>query len=181
MVVSGSGQDWPLGGHGRQAGRHSNRARFPREHRRVRAQQHRGHEVVDERSDLDAYVTWNIWYMPLRDRAKIVEVSDAYRIHRNCSVALTARGKAKPAAARFIEFLASPRGAAVFESCTGWLFRRTNRRSQSAGTSWLPAASTVTNGRAMWAPGWRMFASWPRDTAPWNGPGRFAHCCRRAR
>ncbi len=70
----------------------------------------------DERQDLDAYVTWNIWYMPLRDRARIVEVSDDYRIYRYCSAALTERGKTKPAAAQFIEFLSSPKSAEIFES-----------------------------------------------------------------
>ncbi|MBU0717305.1 MAG: substrate-binding domain-containing protein, partial [Planctomycetes bacterium] len=73
-------------------------------------------KLWDERQDIDAYVTWNIWYMPLRDRAKLVEVSDDYKIYRYCSVALTQRGKAKPSAARFIEFLSSPKGAEIFES-----------------------------------------------------------------
>jgi accessory colonization factor AcfC len=73
-------------------------------------------KLWDERQDIDAYVTWNIWYMPLRDRAKIVDVSDDYKIYRYCSVALTERGKAKASAARFIEFLRSPEGAAIFES-----------------------------------------------------------------
>ena len=84
-------------------------------------------KLWDERQDIDAYVTWNIWYMPLRDRAKLVEVSNDYKIYRYCSVALTNRGKAKPVAARFIEFLSSPEGAKIFES---W--------------SWMPAAKDVT-------------------------------------
>ncbi len=73
-------------------------------------------KLWDERQDIDAYVTWNIWHMPLRDRAKLVEVSEEYKIYRQCSVALTKRGKAKPLAARFIEFLTSPQGAKIFES-----------------------------------------------------------------
>lgn len=73
-------------------------------------------KLWDERQDIDAYVTWNIWYMPLRDRAKLVEVSDDYKIYRYCTVAITQRGKAKPSAARFIEFLSSPKGAEIFES-----------------------------------------------------------------
>jgi intracellular sulfur oxidation DsrE/DsrF family protein len=69
-----------------------------------------------EREDIDAYVTWNIWHIPLRDRATLVEVSDDYKIYRQCLAALTERGQAKPAAGRFIEFLLSPEGAQIFES-----------------------------------------------------------------
>ena len=70
----------------------------------------------DERQDVDAYVTWNIWHMPLRDRATLIEVSDDYKIYRQCSIALTERGKRKPAARQFIELLISPAGARIFES-----------------------------------------------------------------
>ncbi len=70
----------------------------------------------DERQDVDAYVTWNIWHMPLRDRAKLIEVNDDYKIYRQCSIALTERGVNKPSARRFIDFLTSPEGARIFES-----------------------------------------------------------------
>lgn len=70
----------------------------------------------DERQDVDAYVTWNIWHMPLRDRAKLIEVGDDYKIYRQCSIALTERGVNKPSARRFIDFLISPEGARIFES-----------------------------------------------------------------
>jgi accessory colonization factor AcfC len=73
-------------------------------------------KLWDDRQDIDAYVTWNIWYMPLRDRATLVEVSDDYKIYRYCSVALTQRGRTKASAAQFIEFLNSPKGAKIFES-----------------------------------------------------------------
>ena len=69
-----------------------------------------------ERDDIDAWVTWNIWYLPLHDHADLVSVSDDYLIYRQCNVALTARGKAKPSGARFIEFLTSPDGASIFKS-----------------------------------------------------------------
>lgn len=69
-----------------------------------------------ERNDIDAWVTWNIWYLPLHDHAALVPVSDDYVVSRQCNVALTQRGKGKPSAARFIEFLASPEGAEVFKS-----------------------------------------------------------------
>ncbi|MCK4341019.1 MAG: substrate-binding domain-containing protein [Phycisphaerae bacterium] len=72
-----------------------------------------------ERDDIDAWLTWSIWYMPLRDRAEHIRVSTHYRVYRQCSVALTQRGKAKPLAAKFIDFLLSPDGAKIFESW-GW-------------------------------------------------------------
>ena len=67
-------------------------------------------------SDIDAWVTWNIWYLPLHDHADLVPVSEDYLVYRHCNVALTERGKAKPAAARFIDFLTSKEGASIFES-----------------------------------------------------------------
>jgi len=70
----------------------------------------------DERQDVDAYVTWNIWHMPLRDRAELVEVSDKWIIYRQCGVALTERGRNKPSARQFVEFLSSPEAARIFES-----------------------------------------------------------------
>ena len=69
-----------------------------------------------ERDEIDAWVTWNIWHLPLHGHADLVPVSDDYLIYRQCNVALTKRGKAKPSAARFIEFLASSEGASVFKS-----------------------------------------------------------------
>jgi accessory colonization factor AcfC len=72
--------------------------------------------VWDERHDIDAWVTWNIWHKPLRDRARLVRVSEDYVIYRQCSVALTERGKGNPAAKQFMDFLTSPEGANIFES-----------------------------------------------------------------
>jgi len=72
------------------------------------------------RDDIDAWITWNIWYMPLRDRAKLVVVSPEYRIYRQCSIALTTRGRAKPLASLFVEFLTSKDGAEIFSSW-GWM------------------------------------------------------------
>ena len=69
-----------------------------------------------QRDDIDAWVTWNVWCIPLRDQADLVPVSDQYRIYRQCNIAVTERGKAKPLAAQFIEFLTSPEGAKIFSS-----------------------------------------------------------------
>lgn len=73
-----------------------------------------------EHPEIDAWLTWNIFYVPLRDHAKLVPVSRDYGIHRRCSVALTSRGKANTLAREFVKFLESPGGLKVFESW-GWV------------------------------------------------------------
>ncbi len=73
-----------------------------------------------DKKDIDAWLTWDIWHTPLRTEAKLIQVSKDYGIFRQCSVALTSRGRDKPLAARFMEFLASPEGARVFASW-GWM------------------------------------------------------------
>jgi len=72
-----------------------------------------------ERADVDAWITWNIWVKPLRDEATLVEVSPQYRIYRQSSAVLTARGSAKPSAKKFLKYLTSPAGAEIFETW-GW-------------------------------------------------------------
>ena len=73
-----------------------------------------------ERKDVDAWITWDTWHIPLRTEAKLIPVSKEYRVYRQCSVALTSRGRDKPEAVRFVKFLASTQGAQVFASW-GWL------------------------------------------------------------
>ncbi|UCE61569.1 MAG: substrate-binding domain-containing protein [Phycisphaerales bacterium] len=72
------------------------------------------------RDDIDAWITWNTWQMPLRGRAHVVVPSRTYRVLRQCSVALTARGQNKPEARKFIEFLASKEAGEIF-STWGWV------------------------------------------------------------
>lgn len=72
------------------------------------------------RDDIDAWITWNTWHMPLRGRADVVVPSKTFRVLRQCSVALTARGKAKPLADKLIKFLASPETGAIFQTW-GWV------------------------------------------------------------
>lgn len=69
-----------------------------------------------ERDDIDAWITWSIWHLPLRDQADLVSVSPEYVVYRQCNVGLTERGRGHPLAVRFIEFLTSPEGAAIFKS-----------------------------------------------------------------
>jgi len=73
-----------------------------------------------QRDDIDAWITWNVWYIPLRDSAKLVPVSRDYRIYRQCSIALTQGGRSKPLARAFVQHLISDEGARVFESW-GWM------------------------------------------------------------
>ncbi len=69
---------------------------------------------------IDAWITWNTWHIPLRGRALLVPVSSTYRVTRQCSIALTERGKTKPAAKEFIDFLASPEAGSIFGTW-GWI------------------------------------------------------------
>ena len=69
-----------------------------------------------EKKDIDAWLTWSIWHLPLHNHADLVPVSEDYLIYRQCNVALTQRGKSKLRAAQLIEFLRSAEGARIFES-----------------------------------------------------------------
>ena len=73
-----------------------------------------------ERDDLDAWVAWNVWHVPRRDVAQIVEMSDDYLIYRKCSVSLTGRSRLNPTAAGFVDYLASKEGEGIFGSW-GWM------------------------------------------------------------
>ncbi|MCG3136546.1 MAG: hypothetical protein HJJLKODD_00380 [Phycisphaerae bacterium] len=73
-------------------------------------------QIWNERSDLDAWVTWNTWHVPLHDQAYHVPISQDYVVYRQCCVALTAQGRQNPAAVTFVEFLTSAEGAKIFES-----------------------------------------------------------------
>jgi len=73
-----------------------------------------------ERAEIDAWITWDIWHIPLRTEAKLIQVSKEYRIFRLCSAALTRRSQGKPAAARFVQFLTSAQASGIFASW-GWM------------------------------------------------------------
>jgi accessory colonization factor AcfC len=83
--------------------------------------------------EIDAWITWNTWHIPLRGRAELVPVSKPYRVLRTCSIALTARGKAKPSAAAFIEFLKSEEAAGIFDTW-GWLAPESGSKTVTIGT-----------------------------------------------
>lgn len=72
-----------------------------------------------EQGDIDVWVIWNIWQVANPKLAEVVAVEPEYVIYRDTGVALTTRGKAKPAAQQFVDFLKSPEGAAIFRKW-GW-------------------------------------------------------------
>ncbi|MGC9163633.1 MAG: extracellular solute-binding protein [Thiomonas sp.] len=73
-----------------------------------------------ERPDIDAWLIWNIWQVSNPKLADLVEVEEPYRIYRDTGIAPTTRGKQKPQALRFVEFLQGPEGEAIFRRW-GWM------------------------------------------------------------
>jgi accessory colonization factor AcfC len=76
---------------------------------------------IDDRS-LDVWLTWTIWQGDDPGLAEIVAIDPQLRIYRDAGIALTRRGQGKPIANAFVQFLASPAGAAIFEK-RGWIVR----------------------------------------------------------
>jgi accessory colonization factor AcfC len=68
----------------------------------------------------DAWIVFNIWHVANPKLADLVPVSEKYVVLRDCGAALTKKGKASAAAVRFVQFLQSPEGAAIFKKW-GWL------------------------------------------------------------
>ncbi|MCY7354076.1 MAG: extracellular solute-binding protein [Lysobacter sp.] len=71
-------------------------------------------------SSIDAWLIWNIWQVANPKLADLVEIEPEYRIYRDAGVALTRRGRSQPHAQAFADFLASPKGAAIFAKW-GWM------------------------------------------------------------
>jgi accessory colonization factor AcfC len=70
--------------------------------------------------EIDAWLIWNIWQVSNPKLAEQVAVEAPYRIYRDCGIAPTTRGKQQPAATRFIAFLQSAQGKAIFKRW-GWM------------------------------------------------------------
>jgi len=68
----------------------------------------------------DAWLTWTIWKGESRGVADVVALAPELRVYRDAGVALTRRGREKPAAREFAAFLASPDGARIFQK-VGWI------------------------------------------------------------
>lgn len=73
-----------------------------------------------EHEELDAWITWNVWHIPRRDVARVVPMSEDYRIYRRCSISLTQRSQSNPWATGFLDYLGSEEAGEVFRSW-GWM------------------------------------------------------------
>src|SRR3546814_2891101 len=78
---------------------------------------------------IDAWIIWGIWAKANPGIADSVAVEPQYRIYRDAGVALTKAGDANPDAARFVTFLKSPQGAAIFRKW-GWMATASGPRSE---------------------------------------------------
>lgn len=81
---------------------------------------------IDDPS-IDAWLIWGIWQKANPTLADAVDVEEKYRIYRDAGAGLTARGLGNPDAARFLSFLSSRAGAAIFEKW-GWITSRPSAR-----------------------------------------------------
>lgn len=70
-------------------------------------------------STLDAWLIWNIWQVANPTLADVVPVAERWRLYRDAGVALTVKGRDRPAAQAFVAFLKSPAGARIFARW-GW-------------------------------------------------------------
>lgn len=71
------------------------------------------------RTDIDAWLIWNIWQVSNPRLADVVPIEPDYAIYRDTGVALTEHGAANPQAKQFIAFLQSTQGSAIFAKW-GW-------------------------------------------------------------
>lgn len=69
---------------------------------------------------IDAWLIWTIWQVANPTLADMVPVEAEFAIYRDTGVALTKRGKGRPEATEFVDFLSSPGASAIF-SKWGWL------------------------------------------------------------
>ncbi len=74
---------------------------------------------IDE-PELDAWIVFNIWQISNPKLADLVPVSKDYVIYRTAGASLTKQGAQRDAARRFLEFLRSRDGAAIFRKW-GWM------------------------------------------------------------
>jgi accessory colonization factor AcfC len=68
---------------------------------------------------IDVWLIWNIWQVASPTLAEVVDIAPEYAVYRDAGIAITTRGKDKPQAQKFVDFLQSPAGAAIFARW-GW-------------------------------------------------------------
>ncbi len=116
MVVDGSGQTGMWEDMAGREGKADTLSGFRKNIVRYAENSTEACQAWKDHSDIDAWVTWNIWNAPMRSAAEVVPVSPAYRVYRRSSAVLSARGAAKPSARSFLEFLVSQKGREIFRS-----------------------------------------------------------------
>lgn len=76
-------------------------------------------DLWQQQTELDAWLIWNIWQISNPTLADIVQLEPEYSLYRDMGIALTTRGKKKPSALKFIDYIQSPQGEAIFTKW-GW-------------------------------------------------------------
>lgn len=72
-----------------------------------------------QNSGIDAWIIFDIWATANPGIAQVVQLEPQYRLYRDCGIALTSTGQAKPTALKFIDFLKSAEGRRIFVQY-GW-------------------------------------------------------------
>jgi accessory colonization factor AcfC len=70
-------------------------------------------------TSLDAWLTWTIWQVSNPTLADQVPIEESAQIYRDIGVGLTTKGKARPEAQQFLDFLQSSEGERIFRHW-GW-------------------------------------------------------------
>ena len=71
-------------------------------------------------TSFDAWLIWNVWQVANPTVAEAIPVAERWRIYRDAGVALTVKGRDRPAARDFAAFLQSREGAGIFAKW-GWM------------------------------------------------------------
>jgi len=70
-------------------------------------------------TSLDAWLTWTIWQVSNPTLADQVPIEESSQIYRDVGIGLTTKGKARPEARQFLDFLQSSEGEQIFRHW-GW-------------------------------------------------------------
>lgn len=70
--------------------------------------------------DVDVWLIWNIWQIANPTIADYVQVSKDYVLYRDCGIAMTHRGEARPEVKAFYQFVRSDKAAPIFKKW-GWM------------------------------------------------------------
>lgn len=119
MVVSGAGQVGMWEDIAGRTGRIETVRAFRRNIAVFAPNSGEARESWQSRSDIDAWLIWSIWWVANRELADMVPVERNLVVYRDAGVAMTTRGRTRPVARRFTEFLRSPQGARIFYKW-GW-------------------------------------------------------------